>query len=81
MTPVRFNGRSNATLTPEEKLVQDRNKAGMAAREYQKPEVYNLGSVRELTNWTKLAGSADAWGQQQGTAPKDEAQASFSGGH
>ena len=61
-------------------MVQDRNKAGMAAREYQKPEVYSLGSLQELTSWTKLAGSADAWGQQTpDQTPKTDT--SSTGGH
>lgn len=38
---------------------------------YSKPEVYALGSVRELTSWTKFATSADAWQQHQGT-PHDD---------
>lgn len=44
----------------------DEPTARTATTEYRKPEVYALGSVRDLTCWEKTGGSADAWGMQAG---------------
>jgi hypothetical protein len=64
--------------------VMDRPTARMATQKYRKPEVFELGSVHELTCWEKSGGSADAWGQQKqdGHPGTDGGTAGdFSGGH